>query len=583
MESLQGTGVSRGIVIGTAFLYGHEDYHVPKRKLAPEQVQENVARFEDAILQVRDEITELKDKLLEEMGEDHARILQAHLHVLEDDLLKGGTVRRVRDELVSIEYALSQAVREIEASFSRVEDAYLRERVGDIRDVSHRILRKLLGREKETLSRLHEDVIVVAHDISPSDMASMDRQHALGIATDVGGPTSHTAILARALEVPAVVGLGRISEIVKTGDTIIIDGNHGIVKINPDAEELGRYEKAKSEFESFILDLLEAKDLPAETLDGHRIALAANIELPDELIHAIENGAEGVGLFRTEFLYLGRSHLPSEDEQFEVYKRAAEAMAPHAVVMRTLDLGGDKRMPQLETAREGNPTMGLRSLRLCFAHPHVFNVQLRAILRASAFGKVKIMYPMISGFDELRRGNEFLERCKIQLEREGVPFDHEIEVGAMIEVPSAALIIDILARDLDFVSIGTNDLIQYSLAVDRTNERVSYLYEPSHPAVIRLIASIIENAIANDLDVAMCGEMASEPGFAIMLLGMGINSLSVAPFLIPEIRKVIRSITLADARALADTIKPLQTGLDIHHEIESTMERLVPDLGKFVG
>jgi phosphotransferase system enzyme I (PtsI) len=561
-----------------AFLLEREDFIILKREMSNEQIELDVERFRKAIADTAEELSSLKAQLQRELGDAYAGIFQAHIMVLEDESFFTEAVRRARENRVNIEYALKEEMRNVEEVFSQMHDAYLRERGGDIRDVGKRVLRKLVGKEREELHSLEEPAIVVAHDLSPSETASMGREMVVGIVTDVGGPTSHTAILARALEIPAVVGLKNITRFVKTGDTLVLDGNRGRIVCEPDEKAKKEYAEDRRRFDAFTKELEKTAVLPAQTSDGQRVVLAANIELPEEVAHVRVHGAEGIGLYRTEFLYMNRRGLPSETEQYKAYRSLAEQVAPHPAVVRTLDLGGDKYVSHLEIPQEMNPSMGWRAIRFCLQRPEIFRTQLRAILRASAYGKLKIMYPLISGPDELIAANGYLQEVKTELRAEGVTFDEDIEVGAMIEVPSAAMIADILAKHVDFFSLGTNDLIQYSLAVDRVNEKIAHLYEPAHPAVLRMIRSVVDVGRDAGIWVGICGEMAADPGFALLLVGMGLDELSVAAIAIPEIKLLIRAATLAQARELAERVLSLNSAQEIRKQINETVSKLAPTL-----
>ena len=581
MALLKGLGVSPGIEMAKAFLLEREDFIVIRREMSDEEMERDVERFRNAIADTAEELSSLEAQLQRELGEAYADIFHAHIMVLKDESFFRETVRRVRENRVNIEYALMEEMNKVETVFSEMHDTYLRERGGDIRDVGRRLLRKLLGKEREELHNLAEPAIVVAHDLAPSETASMSKDMVVGLATDVGGPTSHTAILARALEIPAVVGLTSVTRYVVTGDMLIVDGNRGRVISNPDEKAQREYADERHKFELFTKELDKTTQLPAQTQDGYRIVVAANIELPEEVSHVRVHGAEGIGLYRTEFLYMNRRGLPSETEQFEAYRSLAEQVAPHPAVVRTLDLGGDKYVSHLEIPQEMNPSMGWRAIRFCLQRPEIFRTQLRAILRASAYGKLKIMYPLISGPRELIDANKYLQEVKRGLRAEGVAFDESIEVGAMIEVPSAAMVADILAKHVDFFSMGTNDLIQYSLAVDRVNEKIAHLYEPAHPGVLRMIRLIVDAAKASGIWVGICGEMAADPGFALLLMGMGVDELSVAAVAIPGIKLLIRSATFAEAQELAQRVLSLQSPEEIRKQINETVNKLAPTLSRY--
>ena len=572
---LKGIPAAPGLVIGKAFILGSENLEVPRRSIPESKIPVEIVRFEEALIKTRREILDIQKKITKEMGTRHAQIFNAHLLVLEDRSLIEGVISRLKQEKLCIEYVFLQVLKKYIKTFSHIDDPYLRERLSDIEDVGKRILRNLRGVHREILSNLKEKLVIVAYDLSPSDTASMHKEKVMGFITDIGGRTSHTAIMAKALEIPAVVGLEEATSRIKTGDTIIIDGTRGEAIVNPDRATLNKYKRQSEKIMRSERVLLKLKDLPAVTRDGHKVDLAANIELPEELSSVIAHGASGIGLYRTEYFYMNRTDLPSEDEHFAAYKKVSEEVKPHSVVIRTLDLGGDKFLSQLDIPHEMNPYLGWRAIRFCLARPDIFKVQLRAILRASAYGKLKMMYPMISGIEELRQANQMLEQVKVELRRRKIPFDEDIEVGAMIEIPSAALTCDILAKEVDFFSIGTNDLIQYSIAVDRVNEKIAYLYEPTHPAVLRLIKNIIDSGHKENVWVGMCGEMASEPAFALLLLGLGLDEFSVSPAAVPAIKRVIRSVTIEQTKNMSEKALTLTTGKDVENFSKEKLKELV--------
>lgn len=575
---LKGIPASPGITIGKAFLYGREQYTIPRRAVKEEQIQNEIRRFKDALVQTRNEIQEIKKHISDEMGVEHGQIFSAHLLVIDDSMLIEEVVSRLKKEKLSIEYIFQDVLRRYIKVFSEMDDEYLKERISDVNDVGRRILKNLIGAKEDVLANLKEKVIVVAYDLSPSDTATMHKKNVIAFTTDIGGRTSHTAIMAKSLEIPAVVGLETITKKIESGDTVVIDGTHGMVVINPGAKTIKKYEQDRLKFAEFEKHLLELKNLPCVTLDGKAIALSANIEVPEDVASVLSHGATGIGLYRTEYFYMNRKDLPTEEEQFKAYVAVARKIKPHAVIIRTLDLGGDKFLSQLEVPQQMNPFLGWRAIRFCLARPDIFKAQLRAVLRASVYGKLKIMYPMISGLEELKQANALLEESRKELKKEGIPFDQEMEVGAMIEVPSAALTSDILAKEVDFFSIGTNDLIQYSLAVDRVNEKIAYLYEPAHPAVLRLIRSVIENGHNAGLWVGMCGEMAGDIVMTIVLLGLGLDEFSTSPIAIPEIKRIIRSVTLRQAKEVAQEAIMLPTGREVERFARKRLKEIVPDL-----
>ncbi|MBI4597936.1 MAG: phosphoenolpyruvate--protein phosphotransferase [Candidatus Omnitrophica bacterium] len=578
MIHLKGIPAAPGIAIGKTLFFDSEDVSVPRRAIAEDQVPYEVLRLEEAFIKTRHQILTIQKKLSEDLGQEHAEILNAHLLVLEDQALREEIINGLKRQHVNVEAIFDEVIRRHLKAFSRTEDEYLRERTADIDDVRRRVLRNLLGRPHGTLAHLEEPMVVVAHDLSPSETAQMHRQHVIAFVTDVGGRTSHTAIMAKSLEIPAVVGVEGATKRIAKGEFVIVDGTRGEVLIDPDAETIARYEVEQRRHQEINRQLLHVKDLPAETLDRRAIMLSANIELPDEVPSVIAHGAQGIGLFRTEFLYLNRNDFPTEAEQYEAYRQVVEQVAPHPVIIRTMDLGGDKFFSPLQLPSEINPFMGWRAIRFSLARPDIFRMQLRAILRASVAGNLKMMYPMISGIEELRRANEILREVKQELAREGVPMAKTMEVGAMIEVPSAALTCDLLASEVDFFSIGTNDLIQYSLAVDRVNEKIAYLYEPTHPAILRLIKQIIEVGHAAKIWVGMCGEMAGEPSLALLLLGMGLDEFSTSPVQLPIVKQVIRSVEYSYAQSVVAEALTLKTAKEVEAFLLASLKQVAPAL-----
>ncbi|MBC7368477.1 MAG: phosphoenolpyruvate--protein phosphotransferase [Undibacterium sp.] len=568
---VQGISASQGIAYGTVFVYLQSDVEVPSYQVDEAKRIEEVARFDKALLTTRQQIAKIQDEVEKNLGKQEALIFDAHLLVLEDQALIGETIREFETTGRNIETCFNKVSSRYIQAFSEIDDEYLRERAGDIRDVAQRVLQNLLGQAENSLSKLAEKRIVVANDLSPSDSASIDRSAALGIVTDSGSKTSHAVIVARSMKVPAVVGVRDLTKRVKTGDWLLIDGYDGLVIVNPSEQTLFRYGKIQSEKKSFEQRLMDANRQPAVTLDGVAVTLQANIEKVDEVALVKEYFAQGVGLFRTEYLFLNSARIPTEQEQFVAYKTVVEGMAPLPVVIRTLDLGGDKPMagnPEL-FSKEANPFMGFRAIRFCLEHTEIFKDQLRAILMASTHGKVRLMYPMISGADELARANAVLAECKAELKAKGQSFDEKLEVGAMIEIPSAAATTDLLARTCDFFSIGTNDLIQYLLAIDRGNDRIAHLYEPTHPAVLRTLKHVVDEAHRAKVPVSVCGEMAGDPVLVPLLLGLGVDALSMTPPLLPAVKYLVRAMKMTDARDLAAEALMLSSAEEIYAKCEA--------------
>ncbi len=578
-KELRGIAVSPGVAIGRAFVFMREDsFLVPLRKVKKNELGDEIARLEDAITRTRAEILGIRKKLSGQTGGEHSDIFNAHLLILEDRTLIEDVIAHIKNHQAAAEHSFSTVIQKYFQAFSKIDDEYLRERVADIKDVSRRLLHNLHGEKKNVLEHLEDEVILIAHDLSPSDTASMDKEKVRAFVTEIGGPTSHTAILGRSMEIPAIVGLDRVTQEVKTGDRVIVDGTHGVVIVNPDKKVIDEYTKYGKQFTATITELDKLRDLPAETTDGRHIVVASNIEFGDEIPSVLSHGSEGVGLYRTEYLFMNRKDLPDEEEQFQAYKEAAQKIAPHPVIIRTLDLGGDKFLSSLDVPREMNPFLGWRAIRFCLTRVDVFKNQLRAVLRASAYGHLRLMYPMISNVQELRMSNKVLEECREELRKEKKKFDPKMEVGAMIEIPSAAITSDVLAQEADFFSIGSNDLIQYSLAVDRVNEKIAYLYEPTHPAILRLIQQVITNGHNAKRWVGCCGEMASDVAIAVLLVGLGIDELSISPFVLPKVKKVIRAVSLKQAQTIAAKALQFHTGSEVRTYIDSQVRLISKDL-----
>lgn len=572
-RKITGISASSGISIGRVFVVGKEDFLPFSKKISVEEIPSEILRFEEALIQTRKELATLRKEIEANLGQDHAQIFDAHLLVLEDRLLIEEVITEIKRKRLNVEYVFQQVAKKYIDTLSQINDDYLRERANDIQDVTKRVLRRLLRKEQRDLSLIKEEVVIVAHDLSPVDTASLPKKHILGFATDIGGRTSHTAIIARALGIPAVVGLEKLTRMVSPGDTILIDGISGFVIVNPNKSEIEAYKKKQLKEDSLKRVFQMLKTLPSETKDGKSIVLAANVELPEEIPLAAGAGAQGIGLYRTEYIYLGRNKLPDEEEQYSAYLDVAKKIKSGPVILRTLDLGGDKFLSHPEIPRDMFPFLGWRAIRFCLARKDIFKTQLRAILRASVKGNLKIMFPMISIREELVEAKKILEECKRELKKEGREYNENIEVGAMIEVPSAALISDILAKEVDFFSIGTNDLIQYSLAVDRGNEKVAYLYEPGHPGVLRLIKKVIDSAHKENIWVGMCGEMASSPLFAFLVLGLGIDELSVPPPMLLKVKKILREINLSDAKRVAEKALNLSSSKEVEKFTETFLKK----------
>jgi phosphotransferase system enzyme I (PtsI) len=576
----RGVGVSGGVCIGQVAVIERITTEIcPKHILKPENVPHEINRFERAVDEAADRIKKIKSHITPDhpLGE-HIYILDTQVLLLHDRMFFEGTKNAIIQEKQNAEWALSETIGRITSAFETIEDEYLKERARDIYFVGERVLRILMGVTSESkIHQLPPNSIIVAHDLSPADTAQIKRESVLGFAIDMGGRTSHTAIMARSLKIPAVTGLENVSKSAQTGDTIIVDGSTGVVIMNPDPDVIFRYRQRQDFYRKYQQSLLAYGRLPAVTRDGSRsLRISANIELVDELELARNYGSEGIGLFRTEYLFMGRPDLPSEEEQFEAYKHVVEYHSPNPVTIRTLDIGGDKIAVSLGTAHETNPALGLRAIRLCLARTDIFKTQLRAILRASAFGRCRLLIPMVSCLTELNSTKKVMAEVMTELSDERIKFDAGIHLGILVEVPSAVAIADLLAKEVDFFSIGTNDLIQYALAIDRVNEHVNYLYDTLHPAVLRLIRQITQAAQARGIYVSMCGEMAGDPVNIPILIGLGIDELSMNAMAIPMVKKLIRSISMEEAADLTSQAFEMIEAKEIHNFLESWIRQKFP-------
>ena len=572
MKEFHGISASPGIVISKAFLYKEDSFSVPRYEIQEEDIENEIIRYKKAIQIAADELNELKKKILNEHSEDEARFLDSHLLMLFDPFFSDQIYEKLRNDRNNIEWVVQNVVNDLVVKLNSSTDEYLRERSMDIDDVSKRVINHLMLRERISLADLATEVILVTPDLLPSDTLLMNKRMVKGIVMDAGGRTSHTAILARSFGIPAVLGLRNITREVKNGETLIIDGFHGRVILDPDDETRERYLRMQMEFLKRESELINLNNLPSETQDGKKILLKANIELLDEMESVHAYNAEGIGLFRSEFLVMQPGQEKDEDIQFQVYKKVLKGMKGAPVTIRTLDVGGDKLINEIAQKEEKNPLLGWRAIRFCLERTDIFKVQLRALLRASVYGQLKIMFPMISGVEELESALLILNEVKSELKEQGIAYADHIPVGCMIEVPSAALTSDILARKADFFSIGTNDLIQYTIAVDRGNEKITSMYEPFHPAVLRLIKMVVENGHKAGIPVGMCGEMAGDPVATVILLGLGLDEFSMSAFSLPEIKRIIRSATILEAEEFLGTLMEMKSFKEIDRYVREWME-----------
>lgn len=565
----KGTGASPGIALGKALVIEHSELVIEKKTI--ENIDEEIQKLESAVKVSKEELTKVKEKALAELGEHEAEIFEAHLLVLEDPELIGSAISKIRDEKVNADYALNEIKEMFVAMFESMDNEYMRERAADIKDVTNRVLRHILGIKVVDLAGLDEEVVLIAHDLTPSDTATMNKNMVLGFLTDIGGRTSHTAIMARTLEIAAVVGLNDITKKVKDEDYIVFNGDTGEVIVNPDEETKAKYASLKEEFEEYRKSLELLKGQASITTDGRHVELAGNIGSPNDVEGLIKNDAEGVGLYRTEFLYMDKEDsFPTEEEQYEAYKAVLEGMNNKPIVIRTLDIGGDKELPYFEMEAEMNPFLGYRAIRLCLDRKDILKTQLRALYRASVHGKLRIMFPMISSLEELLDAKEVIKEVLKELDAENIAYSNDVEIGMMIEIPSAAVISDVLAKHVDFFSIGTNDLIQYTCAVDRMNQKISHLYNQFNPAVLRLIKMVIDNAHKEGKWVGMCGESAGDQRMIPILLGFGLDEFSMSPISILPARKLITSLSYADMQKFADEVLAMGTAKEIKEYVDKT-------------
>ena len=577
MEIKKGIAASPGISIAKSLVIDSEDYRIPQRSINPSQRMTEIQRLKNAFKDAAVELTSL-EKNSHNIDQSKIKdIFAVHLRFLRDKDLQKRITDLVHDESVTAEYAVSSTLRDIAAHFTRVKDTYISERAADIYDIEKRILRHLLGRKREDVEHLTEEVVIVARELSPTQTAGFNKKFVRGLATDTGGRTSHTAIVARSLGIPAVVALEDLTEIVSGGDTVIIDGNRGLVIVNPDEQTIQQYEEYSRGFAELEHKLDAIKEKPASTRDGVKITLLGNIEFPDEAELVLQKGGEGIGLYRTEFLYLNRKDEPAEEDHYQAYAETLRVFKQQPVIIRTMDLGADKYTQSRRFVPEPNPFLGLRSIRFCLQNLTLFKTQLRAILRASVLGQVKIMFPLITNIQELMQTKLILHDVMEDLDDESIGYNKDIQVGIMIETPSAALTASTLARDADFFSIGTNDLTQYTLAVDRGNELVSTLYSSVDPAVLRLIRTVIQDAYKAKIDISICGEMASEPEYIMLLLGMGVRVISLAPPMIPEIKQVIRSVTMENCNKVARKVLGMNSERQISTFLRGVTRKVLPE------
>ncbi|MFQ5769105.1 MAG: phosphoenolpyruvate--protein phosphotransferase [bacterium] len=575
---LDGISSSPGIAISKVFLLQGESVKIDPSTMTHSDAKAEVEKFKDAIQEAKNELKTLQRRVAQRIGRESAKIFDVHQLLLEDSLIIEDTISGIEKENKNAEHAFYDTMQKYQNTLDESAVEYFQSRISDLKDVKRRVIRHIQGTRTNYLNKLEGTAVIVARDLTPSDTVMLDKRKVLGFATDLGGKFSHVSIMARSMEVPAVVGLRRLSSLVTEGDRIIVDGNEGRVLIQPDEKTLKHYRQLQAKYYEVEQRLSEIRDLPCITMDGKEIELSANLEFLDEAQSVLSHGAKGIGLYRTEFLYLAKNELPTEEEQFQEYSKIVKKFAPEPVIIRTMDLGGDKHPQSILIPPEENPFLGWRAIRISLERQDIFKVQLRAILRAGAEGNVKILFPMISGFDELQECKHVLEQTKAELLKQKIPFNPEIEIGVMIEIPSAAILADKLAQEVNFLSIGTNDLVQYLLAVDRGNERIAYLYKHLHPAVLRMIKHIIMAGHQQGVWVGMCGEMASDPLATVILLGLDLDEFSVSPLFVPEIKKIIRSIDHREAVRIANKVLEFEKASEVERFMIKVMRKKFKDL-----
>jgi len=573
---IRGLAASPGIIQGPVYLLEKRTIAIPHYWISDKETAGELQRFKGAVQKTQEEFTQIKERLCRYQGYTPISILDSYRLILRDEMLVKNTLDSIRTEKINAEWALQKTLESLKKFFLKVDAEYFRERKNDIDHVGERIFKNLVGTSEEIPPHIPPRSIVISHDLAPTDISQLMKFRMAGFVTEMGGKTSHSVIVAQAMHLPVVVACPKVTERVRSGDQLIIDGSQGLVIINPTPQEIRKYELARKQDESFEKKLLKEIHLPTETEDHFRIHLVANMELTEEMDSIKAHGAEGVGLYRTEFLYLQQEKTPSEQEQFENYKNVLKSIYPHSVTIRTLDIGADKIPTEHFYERETNPALGMRAVRFCFREKELFKSQLRALLRASVYGKLRVMFPMISGLNELKKIKQLLTEVRHELNRKKIEYDPHLKTGVMIEVPSAALIAEELAREVDFFSIGTNDLIQYTLAIDRSNENVAYLYNPFHPAILRLMKRVVDVAHQERIEVSVCGEMASDPLYIMVLLGLGLTELSMNAISIPRVKRIIRSVSFKDARALLEKVLKMDSEIEIESFVKKEMRRLIP-------